>query len=106
MRFVIVCDLPVPGGPWMTMLASVAYNEGGIGEIVLSGKTGLLVAPGNVDALAEALTSLCTDAGLRDSMGEAGRSRALAFDPITAARKFWEALRACAGVLRPAEQAG
>ena len=47
-----------------------------IPEIVVAGETGLLVAPGDVSALAGALARLGTDADLRAGMGERGRLRA------------------------------
>jgi L-malate glycosyltransferase len=56
----------------------VATRTGGIPEVVADGETGLLVAPRDHDALAEAVVCLLTDAELRRRMGEAGRARARA----------------------------
>lgn len=57
----MACGLPV-----------VATRVGGIPELVISGKNGLLVEPGQTDQLAEALITLAKDGALRQSMGEAG----------------------------------
>lgn len=51
----------------------VASRVGGIPEAVLHEKTGLLVEPGDPEALDEALSRLLDDAGLRRRLGEAGR---------------------------------
>jgi glycosyltransferase involved in cell wall biosynthesis len=55
----------------------VASNGGGLREIVHPNMTGLLVPPGDVAALAEALRTLATDRALCERMGEAGRRIAL-----------------------------
>jgi glycosyltransferase involved in cell wall biosynthesis len=55
--------------------AVVASRVGGIPELVADGETGLLVEPGDADQLAAAVTRLLRDAGLRQAMGRAGRSR-------------------------------
>ncbi len=72
----------------------VAYDEGGVAEVVVHGETGLLVPPGNVTALGDALIRLCTDATLRATLGSAARNRAATlFAPASAARTFAEILR-------------
>jgi alpha-maltose-1-phosphate synthase len=53
----------------------VAFRQGGIAELVEDGKTGLLVDPGDDDALLAALERLLDDAALAASYGEAGRRR-------------------------------
>lgn len=53
----------------------VGFMSGGIAEAVLDGKTGLLVPPGDVDALCNAISRLIDDADLRESMAAAGRTR-------------------------------
>ena len=53
-------------------LAAVATDVSGIPEIVLPGKTGLLVEPDNPDQLAEAIVQLLSNDSLRKEMGEAG----------------------------------
>ena len=50
---------------------------GGIGEVIESGETGFIVAPGDADALQIALDTLLDDADLRARMGAKGRQRAL-----------------------------
>ena len=55
----------------------IATRVGGIPEVVAHGKTGLLVPPDDAPALAEAILHLLADNDLRESMGEAGRQRAL-----------------------------
>ena len=54
----------------------VASAVGGFLDLVVGGETGVLVPPGDVAALREALERLLTDAGLRRKLGEAGRARA------------------------------
>lgn len=57
-------------------LAVVATSVGDVPRMVVDGKTGLVVAPRDGDALAHALGRLLSDAELRRSCGEAGRRRA------------------------------
>jgi glycosyltransferase involved in cell wall biosynthesis len=47
----------------------------GVGYVVRNGETGLLVPPGDVAALAEALRNMAQDANLRQRMGLAGEQR-------------------------------
>lgn len=53
----------------------VAGNVGGLRDLVVHEETGLLVEPGDVAALREALIRLLEDADLRRRFGEAGRAR-------------------------------
>ncbi len=55
--------------------AVVGTRAGGIPEAVDDGVTGLLVPPGDADALAEALIALLGDPVRRRRMGDAGRAR-------------------------------
>jgi len=55
--------------------AVVATPVGGTPELVVGGKTGLLVPPGDPNALAAALRRLLADPGLRERMGQAGYRR-------------------------------
>ena len=54
----------------------VASAVGGLLDLVAHEETGLLVLPGDVDALRAALERLLGDPGLRRRLGEAGRARA------------------------------
>jgi glycosyltransferase involved in cell wall biosynthesis len=54
-------------------LPVIASRVGGLPEVVLDGKTGLLVPPGDIDALATAISRLLADPVLRVQMGQAGR---------------------------------
>jgi glycosyltransferase involved in cell wall biosynthesis len=54
----------------------VATRAGGIPEVVADGETGILVAPRDHDAMAEAIVRLLKDDTLRRQMGDAGRARA------------------------------
>lgn len=58
------CGLPV-----------VATRVGGIPEVVEDGESGMLLAAGDVDAMARALGTLLADPALRAEMGANGRAR-------------------------------
>ena len=65
----------------------VSFRSGGVSEAVIEGETGLLAAPGDVPALAEAILRLLGDAPLRRRMGQAGRAHVQAqFDLRSQAR--------------------
>lgn len=49
----------------------------GVGFVMRDGETGVLVRPGDVDALAAAIRRLAADPGLREKLGAAGRARFL-----------------------------
>jgi N-acetyl-alpha-D-glucosaminyl L-malate synthase BshA len=57
---------------------SVAATVGGIPEVVESGKSGLLVRPGDADVFARALETLIGDPALRARLGAAAKVRARA----------------------------
>jgi glycosyltransferase involved in cell wall biosynthesis len=50
----------------------IGSNQGGITEAISQAKTGLLVPPGNPEALASAMQRLAQDATLREMLGAAG----------------------------------
>jgi len=54
----------------------VASAVGGLPEVVIDGETGLLVPPGDEEAIARALAELLTDPERRTDMGRRGRERA------------------------------
>ena len=57
-------------------LPLVAYGHGAVPEIVVPGETGLLVLPGDVEALAQAVSDLVVSPTARRSFGLAGQQRA------------------------------
>lgn len=73
-----LCETPVVG-----------YASGGLVDVVRSGTTGLLVTPGDVGALAEALDRLLALPDRGAAWGREGRRHALAsFGPEAAARRY------------------
>ncbi len=70
----------------------VASGVGGLAEVVESEVSGLLVAPEDPAALAEALGRLITDPALRARMSEAGRVRVAARHSARAMVEAYEAL--------------
>jgi len=60
-------------------LPVVASDVGGLPTLVEHGVNGLLVPPGDSVALAEALTRMVVDRGMREKMGAAARERAESF---------------------------
>jgi glycosyltransferase involved in cell wall biosynthesis len=59
-------------------LPVVSTAVGGVGEVVLDGRTGLLAPAADAPALAGHLARLALDFGLRQQLGQAGRERAFA----------------------------
>lgn len=72
----------------------VAFADGGVPEIVVSGQTGQLVPPGDVTALAQVMSMLAQDANLRQAWGLAGRARAEAHFSLSAHVRHIEAVYA------------
>ncbi|WP_406430368.1 stealth conserved region 3 domain-containing protein [Streptomyces sp. NBC_01589] len=60
-------------------------------DVVQHGRTGVLVTPGDTDALADILIGLIEDSRLRHEMGAAAADAASRFDPSVAVGK-WDAL--------------
>ena len=58
--------------------AIVASRIGQIAEVIENERTGLLVPPGDAEALASALERLMLDSKLRQSLGENARAAAVA----------------------------
>jgi rhamnosyl/mannosyltransferase len=73
--------------------------DSGVPFVSLDGETGLTVPPGSPQALAEAINRLLNDAGLRQSLGQAGQRRARQeFSLDTMLRRTLELYRkVCAG---------
>lgn len=84
MRDLDLLVLPSSGEPFGRVIveamaagkAVISTDTGGPPEIIQHGVTGLLVAPGDPGAIADAIISLLRDPELRNKMGEAGRKRA------------------------------
>jgi glycosyltransferase involved in cell wall biosynthesis len=74
-------------------LPVVASDVGGLPEIVESGVTGVLVPPGNVPALTEALEALLLQPELRGRLGETARRHAGQFTESRFAADVAEAYR-------------
>jgi glycosyltransferase involved in cell wall biosynthesis len=79
-------------------LPMIASRVGGIPDAVREGETGHLVAPGDDDALGDALESLVADPVRRASMAAASRREAESrFDARANARRLFEYVRARTG---------
>lgn len=82
----------------LTETPVVAFDSGGLPDIVLPEKTGVLVPPGDVAALAAALDRVLGDATLRTKLGKEGRRFAIThFSPENVARQYAGLLRGAAG---------
>src|SRR5262249_6359506 len=68
----------------------IASDLGGLREIVSHGETGLLVSPGDPDAIARAILAVLEDAPLAARIGSAGRRRAVAHHATGAAAARFE----------------
>lgn len=83
----LLCETPV-----------VAFDSGGLRDIVLHDKTGVLVTPGDRKALAKGVDALMENETRARDLGKAGRLYALAnFAPESAARKYADIYRQLAG---------
>lgn len=72
----------------------IATRAGGAPEVVLEGRTGLLVPPQAPDSLTQAIVRLATAPDLRHAMGAAGPARAETFDIAHKAREVLAVYRA------------
>jgi len=83
----LLCETPV-----------VAFDSGGLRDVIQHDRTGLLVQPGNRAALAVALDGLLARDGHARELGRAGRLYALsAFAPESTARRYAEIYRQVLG---------
>ncbi|MCX6954477.1 MAG: N-acetyl-alpha-D-glucosaminyl L-malate synthase BshA [Verrucomicrobia bacterium] len=84
---------------------SVATAVGGIPEVMVSGKSGLLVPFGDADGLARAVESMIADPARRRAMGRAAKTRARTLFTAAKIVPRYEALyrRVCAAALAGCE---
>jgi len=79
-------------------LPVLSTRIGGIPDMVEDGRTGLIVAPGDVDALFSALDKLTGDTAMMRAMGRAGYERGkVRYHPVSSATKTYELYREIAG---------
>lgn len=79
----LLCETPV-----------VAFNSGGLTDVVRDGQTGVLVPPGDIEALARSLDDILASEERSRTLGVAGRIYALAtFAPESVARKYADIYR-------------
>ena len=57
-------------------LAIIASDQGRVSDMLDNGRTGILIPPGDENALRDALVRLATDKSLRQKLGRASRRRA------------------------------
>ena len=62
----------------LTEIPAVSFDNDGAPEVVIPGKTGILVPYGDTAKLADAIVTLAGDAGLRSALGRRGRTRCAA----------------------------
>ncbi|HET8578241.1 MAG TPA: glycosyltransferase family 4 protein, partial [Methylomirabilota bacterium] len=74
-------------------LPVVACRAAAVPEVVLDGRTGVLVAPRDPTGLAEALEALLRDPARARSLGDEGRRRVAAYTPERVAERFLNAVR-------------
>lgn len=73
---------------------SIGSHSGGISDAIIDKETGLLVAPDDIKATAEAIIKFKEDSALRQRLGEAARQRAEKdFNWSKQAQNFYEALK-------------
>jgi glycosyltransferase involved in cell wall biosynthesis len=79
-------------------LPVICTSVGGVPELVAQGESGLLVPPGDVHSLVDAIVELSTDASARQRMGMAGRNTVLAdFDADVEAARIGALFRGVGG---------
>lgn len=71
----------------------IASRSGGVTDAVLDGQTGVLVEPGNVGALRNALKSLAEDMEMRMRFGAQGKEWAREHAPAVVAGRFEKVLQ-------------
>jgi glycosyltransferase involved in cell wall biosynthesis len=84
----VVIEAMVSGRP------VIASRIGGIPDIVIDGETGLLVTPGDVDSLSEAIEKLLLNPEMRERFGEAGMHRGTEFQASAVVPRIEQVYRA------------
>ena len=90
----LVCNESMHQGTPVLATTAVGAAAGGL---VRNGETGLVVAPGDPGALADAITRLLDDAALRRRLGEAGRAAVQAYNYEAMAEAFTTAVERAVG---------
>lgn len=76
------CGLPI-----------IATNRGGQVDIIKDEKTGLLVPAGDADSLADAISKLAADTGLRQTIGKNNKETAKQYNITSIARRYVDLFR-------------
>jgi glycosyltransferase involved in cell wall biosynthesis len=79
----------------------VAYHMAGLPEVVVDGRTGFLVPPGDVGGLAARLVHLLDDDEVRSSMGQEARRACAQFDIREVAPRYLALYEEVTGLVRP-----
>ncbi len=79
----------------------VAFDVGEVSSVVRRNETGLLVRPGDLDALADAACRLLADAGLRARMSVASREACTPFELSAIARRYADSFAEVLGGAAP-----
>jgi len=70
----------------------VATNVGGVGEVIKTDNTGILVEPGNAKAVAEAICRMIENPDMAKKMGRAGRAVVKSRYSLNRVARLWEKL--------------
>jgi glycosyltransferase involved in cell wall biosynthesis len=81
----------------------IASRIGGLADIVVEGETGLLVEPGNPQALRQAINHLLANPQDRERMGEAARQRVVQFQARNLIPQYEQAYQEVSDCLQRAE---
>ena len=68
--------------------AVIGTTPGGHADMIVPGKTGLLVPSGDIDALTQAMKNLISQPELRDRLGAAARERSMLYTASVAVPQF------------------
>lgn len=79
-----------------TGLPVVATRHAGIKDVIVDGETGLLVAEGDVQGMAQAMSHLIQNPSLSAQLGKLGRERAQRkYSMETSINRLWEVIEIC-----------